>query len=104
MATLLAFKGLWAGLSALLVTGILGLKALFSSNDGKGSPSTRFSLGFLRPHIVPEIYHGGYVGWSRSVPLVADHAYRTELYYRGEHPYREYYPSSWDRRHGPAAK
>jgi hypothetical protein len=104
IATLLAFKGLWAGLSALLVTGALGLKALFSSNDGKGSPSTRFSLGFVRPHIVPEIYHNDYVGWSRSVPLPADHAYRTEPYYRGEHPYREYYPSSWDRPHAAAVK
>jgi hypothetical protein len=103
VATLLAFKGLWAGLSALMITGALGLKALFSNNDGKGYPSTRFSLGFVRPHIVPEIYHGDYVGWSRSVPI-AEHGYRSEPYYRVEHPYREYYPPSWDRPHVAAAK
>jgi hypothetical protein len=97
VVTLLAFKGLWAGLSALMVTGVLGLKALFSSGDGHGSPSTRFSLGFVRPHIVPEIYHSDYLGWSRSVPLPADHPYRAEPYYRGEHAYRGYYPATWDR-------
>jgi hypothetical protein len=100
VVTLLAFKGLWAGLSALMVTAVLGLKALFSSGDGHRSPSTRFSLGFVRPHIIPEIYHSDYLGWSRTVPLPADHPYRTEPYYRGEHAYRGYYPATWDR---PAA-
>jgi hypothetical protein len=106
VVTLLAFKGLWAGLSALMVTGVLGLKALFSNNNGSGSPSTRFSLGFVRPHIVPDVYHSDYLGWSRSVPLPADHPYRTESYYRGEYPYRGYYPSSWERpaAAAPAAK
>jgi hypothetical protein len=102
VVTLLAFKGLWAGLSALMVTGVLGLKALFN-NNGSASPSTRFSLGFVRPHIVPEVYHNDYLGWSRSVPLPADHPYRTESYYRGEYPYRGYYPSSWERPASAAA-
>ncbi|XP_069679298.1 uncharacterized protein [Periplaneta americana] len=95
---LISFKGLWAGLAAMLVSGALGLKALLSNSEGSGGPSTRFTLGFLKPHLVPDVYHSDYLsGWSRSVPLPADHPYRTDPHYRGEHPYRGYYPSSWDR-------
>ena len=84
---IMALKGIWSGLVAVLMAVAVGLKALLTEHHD--FPSTRFSLGYSKPFIVPEIYHGDFApGWSRTA----------ELHYR-DLPYRDYanYGNAWDR-------
>ncbi|XP_063229010.1 uncharacterized protein LOC134534466 [Bacillus rossius redtenbacheri] len=90
---LVAFKGLWAGLAAFLVSGAIGLRQLFKGADDQG-PSTRLTVGVVKPHLVPEVYHHApdyWHGWSRSAPPPPPPPPPSS---HDAYPYRGYYPQS----------
>lgn len=97
---LISFKGLWAGLAAMLVSAALGLKALIVPEGGNGahnSPSTKFSFGVIKPHHLFDYgwhhhhphHHDPY--WSRAAVASSGPDYP----FRPAEPYRAYY-SPWE--------